>query len=57
MKFLYSEVLKDPKVLFSAQGETRTRMRLPSRDFKSLVSAIPPPGRIQLTIINYELRI
>ena len=32
---------------FGAGGETRTRTMLPSRDFKSLVSAIPPHPLLQ----------
>jgi hypothetical protein len=35
----------DIDFVIGAQDETRTRTRLLSRDFKSLVSTIPPPGR------------
>ena len=35
-----------PHLSLCARGETRTRMTLRSRDFKSLVSTISPPGHM-----------
>ena len=33
--------------IIGAQDETRTRTDITPRDFKSLVSTIPPPGRVR----------
>ena len=38
-----------------ARGRTRTGTGLPPRDFKSLVSAIPPPGHIVEAAPRFEL--
>ncbi|GEM_PF-5050205 len=39
-------------MLNGAQGGSRTRTPLQAKDFKSFVSAIPPPGRELITYYN-----
>ena len=54
---IFSDFEEVSKLCSGAQGGTRTRTLIKARDFKSLVSTIPPPGQCkEYTLITFIIK-